>query len=279
MGVGEISWRHRGLIMINKLSASALLVAVAAAAFGFDDQKKNSASDNLAEQIGQLEKEYRAKAGELRKEMRERTSPEPEKFVKAYREYKISLGRKLLKLAESNPEHTASFKALTIAFATLDEQPEQKSILHLLAKYHMQTHGIGNIAVSYAYNDDPGNLAFAEGVLKSNKNNEDQAKAQFAIGLILRRKAGQEGLSDAEREKATADAAQAFELLKSKYGEVNGGTLAKKSDEILPELKNVVKLVPGKEAPEIEGEDLDGKTFKLSDYRGKVVLLDYWAHW
>ena len=35
----------------------------------------------------------------------------------------------------------------------------------------------------------------------------------------------------------------------------------------------------GMTAPEIEGEDIDGKTFKLSDYRGKVVLLDFWGHW
>jgi hypothetical protein len=35
----------------------------------------------------------------------------------------------------------------------------------------------------------------------------------------------------------------------------------------------------GAVAPEIEGEDLDGHRFKLSDYRGKVVVLDFWGHW
>jgi hypothetical protein len=35
----------------------------------------------------------------------------------------------------------------------------------------------------------------------------------------------------------------------------------------------------GQPAPEIDGEDIDGKKFKLSDYRGKVVLLDFWGHW
>lgn len=29
-------------------------------------------------------------------------------------------------------------------------------------------------------------------------------------------------------------------------------------------------------APDIEGTDIDGVPFKLSDYRGKVVLLDFW---
>lgn len=35
----------------------------------------------------------------------------------------------------------------------------------------------------------------------------------------------------------------------------------------------------GKPAPDIEGEDVDGVPFKLSDYRGKVVLIDFWGHW
>jgi hypothetical protein len=43
--------------------------------------------------------------------------------------------------------------------------------------------------------------------------------------------------------------------------------------------KPVEGLKVGNIAPEIEGEDIDGKTFKLSDYRGKVVLLDFWGHW
>ena len=35
----------------------------------------------------------------------------------------------------------------------------------------------------------------------------------------------------------------------------------------------------GKVAPEIESEDIDGVKFKLSDYRGKVVVLDFWGDW
>jgi cytochrome oxidase Cu insertion factor (SCO1/SenC/PrrC family) len=35
----------------------------------------------------------------------------------------------------------------------------------------------------------------------------------------------------------------------------------------------------GKVAPDIEALDLDSVTFKLSDYRGKIVVLDFWGDW
>ena len=35
----------------------------------------------------------------------------------------------------------------------------------------------------------------------------------------------------------------------------------------------------GARAPEIAASDLDGVPFKLSDYRGKVVLLYFWGNW
>jgi len=34
-----------------------------------------------------------------------------------------------------------------------------------------------------------------------------------------------------------------------------------------------------KPAPEFELKDADGKTVRLSDYKGKVILLDFWATW
>ncbi|MEM7785122.1 MAG: hypothetical protein AAF939_20860 [Planctomycetota bacterium] len=40
-----------------------------------------------------------------------------------------------------------------------------------------------------------------------------------------------------------------------------------------------VAPAPGDEAPEIVGVDLDGEQFKLSDYEGKVVMLDFWGDW
>jgi thiol-disulfide isomerase/thioredoxin len=39
------------------------------------------------------------------------------------------------------------------------------------------------------------------------------------------------------------------------------------------------KLAIGKPAPEIEADDLDGAPFRLTQHRGKVVVLTFWATW
>jgi thiol-disulfide isomerase/thioredoxin len=39
------------------------------------------------------------------------------------------------------------------------------------------------------------------------------------------------------------------------------------------------KLPPGAEAPSIALKSPEGKTISLSDFRGKVVLIDFWASW
>lgn len=50
--------------------------------------------------------------------------------------------------------------------------------------------------------------------------------------------------------------------------------LQPKSEKALEEGNNSGQL-----AYEFEAEDMDGNTVKLSDYRGKKVLLNFWASW
>ena len=59
-------------------------------------------------------------------------------------------------------------------------------------------------------------------------------------------------------------------------------TVAKDQD-LVAEAKNqlfeIENLQVGCTAPDIVAKDTDGVAFKLSDYRGKVVLLDFWGFW
>ena len=76
---------------------------------------------------------------------------------------------------------------------------------------------------------------------------------------------------DAKLEGMLSDIAEKYadvKLGRSTLGELAEG-----------ELFVIKQLTVGKVAPNIEGIDLDGEDFKLSDYRGKVVLLDFWGDW
>ena len=41
----------------------------------------------------------------------------------------------------------------------------------------------------------------------------------------------------------------------------------------------LVGEVRGQQAPDFELRSLDGRTIHLSDYRGKAVVLNFWATW
>ena len=49
--------------------------------------------------------------------------------------------------------------------------------------------------------------------------------------------------------------------------------------EAADRLDVMVNLAVGRPAPEIEGVDMDGKPLRLSDYKGKVVVLVFWGTW
>ena len=83
---------------------------------------------------------------------------------------------------------------------------------------------------------------------------------------------------EAGRGVALADVLARYTRIAAEYGDVaRGRRMLKDSSEMA--IKNLTVLAVGQPAPEIAGEDLDGVAFKLSDYRGKVVMLDFWGDW
>jgi len=63
------------------------------------------------------------------------------------------------------------------------------------------------------------------------------------------------------------------------------GLLAIRSSALVPAIAPAQDHQPGQKVqvgqvfPDFEGKTYDGKAVKLSDYRGKVVLVDFWATW
>jgi hypothetical protein len=119
-----------------------------------------------------------------------------------------------------------------------------------------------------------GGEAMLRTVLEKTTKPATKAAAALALGQNLAGKVDELGDKPAEADKLAAEGEKYFtlavELLKD-------SAVQKKQAE--GDLKALRTLRVGKPAPEIKASDLDGKDFKLSDYRGKVVLLDFWGNW
>jgi hypothetical protein len=152
--------------------------------------------------------------------------------------------------------------------------------------------------------------------MANNPNKEAQAQAAFTLARVLQRRAEfGEHLAKKPAPEQAENHQKIIDYYEKTYGKeavadmkaADGSALRKEHEQILEriaadkeyaatvvergeakvslgdlagrELFGLRHLQPGKPAPDIEGEDIDGVKFKLSDYRGKVVLLDFWGHW
>jgi hypothetical protein len=102
-----------------------------------------------------------------------------------------------------------------------------------------------------------------------------QAQAGVSLGRLLRNQ--YEKAYQNKDQKALALYKEAEKTLTDLSKKFAGQPML--GNQIKDALFELEHLTLGKSAQEIEGEDLDGKEFKLSDYRGKVVVLDFWGNW
>ena len=109
-----------------------------------------------------------------------------------------------------------------------------------------------------------------ETILKNNPSAEVRGTACFSLATMFKDEA-----KYGQNQQATAQAEKHFERVITDFGQIKErwNTL---EDLAKPELSELRRLTIGKPAPEIEGQDLDGRPMKLSDYRGQVVVLAFW---
>jgi hypothetical protein len=80
------------------------------------------------------------------------------------------------------------------------------------------------------------------------------------------------------RKKTYADLARSgIARLRPNAGTI--GTLPDNGDEDDAGTTAQVGLEVGMRSPEVTGLDTSGRPMKLSDYRGAVVVLDFWGDW
>jgi hypothetical protein len=260
-----------------------------------------------AEQLARLRKESErglAGGGPL-------TDAERMKYIGRVYRHRYALAVRFLELAEKYPNDPSALDALMQAVWQVNTTPWPVELVGedtargrafaLIQRDHIRSDKLGPLCQRVSYGFCKEYETFLRAALAKNPHKIVQATACLSLGHFLNNRLQRldlckeqpelakefEGLfgekylaelSRQDRDKATQEIEKVFEQAAERYGDVKllgGDTVAERAKA---ELFGIRRLSAGKEAPDIEGEDQDSKRFKLSDYRGKVVLLDFWSY-
>lgn len=151
-----------------------------------------------------------------------------------------------------------------------DRVDEAREVLEVLLGDHIDSPQLARVAENLQYTagrygDATGREALAK-ILAGSPHAGVCATAQFSLAVLLMQ-------TDVEADRARGRAL--LEEMPTKYADVEGGWV-ERAQGMLFEIDH---LQVGMLAPDFEAVDVDGVSWKLSDYRGKVVIVDFWGHW
>jgi hypothetical protein len=136
---------------------------------------------------------------------------------------------------------------------------------------------IAQVCQALQYSTDEVSETLFRSLLEKDARPEVQGPAGLTLALVLKRRqdmAPAGGAAAAPQVRAEVEAL--LRRAADQFGDVKLAAGGSVGDKARSELDDVLHLAVGKVAREIGGRDQDGVAFKLSDYRGKVVLLDFW---
>lgn len=213
------------------------------------------------------------------------------------------VSEQFLELAREHPDDPASIDALGWVVTHIIFTTEAGKALELLARDHSKSDKLAPICreLDQLYGGDFKPLeAMLRNVYRDSPHRETRAWACFALARRLKHMkenaerdtvqhdAFAKGanvpfvpkptMNAGDLEKLSREAAGLFEEVSDKYGDVKARGAETLGDAARRELSELLSLAIGQIAPEIEGKDVDGRRFRLSDYRGKVVVLNFFSH-
>jgi len=235
------------------------------------------------EQYDAVLKDYQKAQTDYTKLLSDAKTDEELKQAYAKRPDPAVFARQVLAIAEKNPKDEAAFEALVWVMAKVQSNdPLANQAIALLTRDHATHPRIVDICRSLTRSTSvfPGVEKLIRAVLEKNQDKDVQGIACLCLAKDLKNQSevATRQKDDKKAAELSAQAEQMYERVVKEYGKVklDRSTLAELAG---PELFELRFLAIGKTAPDIVAEDIDGKAFKLSDYRGKVILLDFWGNW
>jgi peroxiredoxin len=184
---------------------------------------------------------------------------------------------------------------------SLEESALRGKALALLARHHADDDRVGSLCTRLVQGVDAGTERFLRDVRERAKKKPVKARAAASLALNLRHRArliasleknadarkqyeaalGKQAVAallEQDAKKLRAESEKLFEEVADRYGDLphpTHGKLELYAKRNLLAMRRPVE--PDRLAPPISGEDVLGKKLSLADYKGSVVLLDFWA--
>ena len=222
---------------------------------------------------------------------------------------------RMLDLVRQEPDSVTASEVLLwiMQRPEIATKPYELGVLELLRENQVTNPRIGwicrGIGWYYNHKDDwrkPATMDLLHAVAEKNPDRAARGQATLALARLTKNKASYlecfqnsipamrdtqseerraeylERWSNEDANAVSREAGRLFDVVIEQYGDCREFpkrpdlTLAKGAERDLYELRH---LAVGQAAPEIVAEDLDGRGVRLSDYRGKVVVICFWATW
>ncbi len=212
-----------------------------------------------------------------------------------------------LDMAKAYPNNPLVIDVLKFVVRTARAGPGDESYraMEILARDHTRAPGMGEFCGQcFYFFHSPVSEKMIRSVLATHPNRDDRGFACHALAEYLKYKAKMvrrlrespdrikdyeetRGKNEVERfvketdpDAQEKEAEWLLERVVAEFGDVKHPLDKRTEGEFAAgELFAMRNLTVGKVAPEIEGKDDKGTTFRLSDYRGKVVVLTFSGNW
>lgn len=183
---------------------------------------------------------------------------------------------KMLKLVQANLDQPDVVKGVNWLVTGAAGFPEGQEALKMLGTTFADRAGIAEAVKQLEYHGLPAEPVL-KAVIEKNTHRDEKAAALYALGAIHFKNFD----ASADRDSAAASKSKALECFQQLYADYEDVTIQgfKLSDSVAKMFFEMTSLQVGCEAPEIEGKDAEGVNFKLSDYRGKYVIVIFWGGW
>jgi thiol-disulfide isomerase/thioredoxin len=191
-------------------------------------------------------------------------------------DYPVSRGyvERMMAIARRDPNSAEAADAL-IFIGRLSTGPESEEPLRLLARDHARHPRIGGVCITQSGNASPTVDALNRRVLADNPTRQVRTEVTYAMA----RRSRSEGERDQDQRKL-AEAERHYEaVIRDSRDLKNGQAETTLAQAATAELFEMTRLATGGPAPDLVGEDLDGRPLSLSGFRGRVVVLSFWGTW